>query len=246
MAALKRMMWRIACGKALLLIIWLIIACRAEDNAQTTAAPIIEPDGPQQIRLSLTHNPATEIMITWLSPNSHGFVEYYPYASGAEIIGMLLLFIFCCWHVVVSIFNLFLLCLLRRLILHLVKFCFSVTSLKNSKYCLRYIIFIFYSYIFDLVQSTHQRNAWASMWSLYSFFVCNIGSRSIMKQASMSELPADDSWKLMVHSVILRPLLPGTVYKYRVANMKGILEWGYYSCLMNVHYFLFIIIFCFR
>ncbi len=82
------MMRCISCRKALLLILGLIIACIAEDNVPTTAAPITEPDGPQQIRLSLTHNPATEVMITWLSPNSHGFVEYYPYSSGGEIIGM--------------------------------------------------------------------------------------------------------------------------------------------------------------
>lgn len=46
--------------------------------------PVVEPDGPQQLRLSLTHEPSTEMMITWLSPNPHGFVEYYPYSYGSE------------------------------------------------------------------------------------------------------------------------------------------------------------------
>lgn len=37
----------------------------------------------------------------------------------------------------------------------------------------------------------------------------------------MTEAPPE-TMKMIVHSVILRELLPGTLYKYRVANLKGI------------------------
>jgi hypothetical protein len=69
----------------LLLTVFLVLlfafCAVAEDAVQEK--PIVEPDGPQQLRLSLTHEPSTEMMITWLSPNLHGFVEYYPYSYGS-------------------------------------------------------------------------------------------------------------------------------------------------------------------
>lgn len=70
-----------------------LLACfaLAEDAAKE---PIVEPDGPQQLRLSLTHEPATEMMLTWLSPNPHGFVEYYPYSYGSETPAQGYLFMF--------------------------------------------------------------------------------------------------------------------------------------------------------